>query len=84
MRAERAVQLIELFPAGGGDRDGDSEVFATLALAQLNGGGVKAGVEGVGNHRDGMHQTLNFEAHDFDREQRRVLNERLGAGYLRC
>ncbi len=40
---QRAVQLVELLAAGGGDGDGDAQVFAALAFAQLDGGGVKRG-----------------------------------------
>lgn len=83
MRRQCAVQLIQLLTAGGGDGDGDAQVFATLAFAQFNGGGVKRGVELVGNVGDGVHQAVHPQAHDFDGEKGWVLNQRrLGRGGL--
>src|SRR5674476_568340 len=79
MRPQRAVDLVKLLAAGGGDGDGHTQVLAALALAQLNGGGIKDGIELMGDLSNGMHQTLGFKTHDFDREKRRVLNQRLGA-----
>src|SRR5450830_334583 len=80
VRGERAVQLVELLAAGGGDGDGHAQILAALALAQLNGGGIKQGVELAGDQGDGVHQTVHLGAHDFDGKPRRIGNERLG-GY---
>lgn len=79
MCAQRAVQLVELFPAGCGNGNGHAQVFAALALSQLNRAGIKVGVKLGGDHGDGMHQAVHFEAHDFDGKERRVLYERLAA-----
>jgi hypothetical protein len=80
MRAERAVQLIELFAAGGGDGDGYAQVVAALALTQLNGGRVKHRVKFFGNHRDGVHQSVHFVPHYFDGKLGGILNQGLFVG----
>jgi hypothetical protein len=80
MGRQGPVQLIQLFAAGGGHGDGHPQVFAALAFAQFDGRGIKGGVKLVGDQGDGVHQSLHFDAHDFDGEKRRVLNERLVGG----
>src|ERR1035437_3726758 len=79
MRRERAVELVELLAAGGGDGDGHAQGLSAFALAQLNRTGIKCGVELVRNQGDRVHQSVHFKAHDLDRKQRRVFNQRLGA-----
>ena len=59
----------ELFAAGGGHSDGDAEVVAGLAGAQLDRAGVKAGVKLLGNHGDGMDKTVGLHPHDLDGEK---------------
>ena len=82
--AERAVQLVELLAAGGGDGDRHAQVLAALAFAQLNGGGVKSRVKLVCNHGDGMYQSFNLHAHHFDGKERGVFNQGFGAGDVGC
>ena len=81
MRAQRAVKLIELRPAGGCDGDGDAQVFAAAAFAQLDGAGIKSGIKLVRDVGDGRDQPVHFQAHHFDGELRRVLDQRF---LLRC
>src|SRR5674476_649008 len=61
MRPQRAVDLVKLLAAGGGDGDGHTQVLAALALAQLNGGGIKGGIELVRNQGDRVHQSVHFK-----------------------
>ena len=75
MRAQGPVQLIQLLSGRSGHGDGDAQVFAAFALAQLNRAGVKLGVELVGDVGDGVDQAIHFDAHDLDREQRGVLDQ---------
>lgn len=79
MCRQGAVQLIKLLATGGGHRDGDAKVVAALAFTELNGLGVKRGVELLRNHADGVHQAIDLVAHDFDGELRRVLDQGLCA-----
>ena len=65
---QRAVQLIELFAAGGGDRDRHTQVFTALAFTQFDGTGVKRRVELFCNVGDGSDQTLRLDAHHLDGE----------------
>src|SRR2546425_796670 len=60
VRGECLVQVIELLAAGGCHRDGDTQVFAAAAGAQLDGAGVKSGVEALGDLGDFMHQMLGL------------------------
>ena len=85
MRGQRAVELVELFAAGGGDGNGDAQVFAALAFTQLYGGGVEGRVELVRHRGDGGDQPVDLVAHDLDGELRGVFDQRflalrLGAG----
>ena len=68
MRRQRAVQLVQLLAAGGVDDDGDAQVVAAFAFAQLQRFGVKRGVKLVGDERDGVDKAVHFGAHDFDGE----------------
>ena len=68
MRGQRAVQLVQLLAAGGGDVDGDAEVIAAFAFPQFQGFRVKGGVKFVRNQSDGVDKTIHFGTHDLDRE----------------
>ena len=58
MRGEGAVQVVELLAAGGGDRDGDAQVLAAAAGAQLDAAGVERGIEAVGDVGHGVHEAV--------------------------
>ncbi len=75
MRRQRAVQLVQLLTAGGGDVDGDAQVIATFALPQFQRFGVKRGVKLVRHSGDGVNKAVHFRAHDFDGEGARIYDE---------
>jgi len=77
VRRQRAVNFVKLCATGGSDGDGDAQIFAAFALAQLDGGGVKVRVKLRGNMGNGLHQASHFQAHDFDREKRRIDDQRV-------
>ena len=81
MGTQRTVQLVKLLAAGSSDGDGDAQVFSAFAFAQFDGGGVKCRVKCLCNDRDGVHQALDLEPHDFDGELRGILNQRISAGW---
>jgi len=83
VRAQRAVQLIELLAAGGGDGDGHAQVVAAFAFAQFNRGGIKAGIEFLGDHGDGVDQAIHLVPHHLDGELGRVLDQGFGARNFR-
>jgi len=68
MGRQGTVYLIELFPTGGSDGDGDTQIVSSLAGAQLDRGGVKTGVELPGDVGDGSDQSLLVLPHDLDRK----------------
>ena len=77
MRRKRTVQLIQLLARGGGHGDGHAQVLAALAFAQLDRGGIKRGVELVGDVGDGVHQSdPSFDATTVE------LRESKGGKYL--
>lgn len=83
MGAQRAVQLVELIAAGGGDGDGHTQVIAALAFPQFDGGRVKPRVKLFGNQRDRVNQAIDFVSHHLDGERAGIFDQGLGAGNLR-
>ena len=83
MGRQGPVELVELLAAGGGDGEGDAQVVALFAVAQLDGAGVKAGVELLGNMSHGMYKTLYLGAHHFDGKAAGVLDQGLLTGAAR-
>ncbi len=68
VRRQRAVELVQLFAAGGCDGDGDAQVVAAFAFPQFDGFGIKGGVEFMGDEGDGVDKAIHFGSHDLDRE----------------
>ena len=83
VRAQRAVQLVELLATGRGDGDGDPQVLTALTFTQLNGACIEGGVKRMGNHADSVHQTIHLDTHHLDGKLGRVLNKRLSGRYFR-
>jgi len=77
--AQGAVELVELLTAGRGHRQGDAQIIARLAGPQLNGAGVKGGVELLGHMGQRLHKPIHFGTHHLDGKQARVLDERVFA-----
>ena len=76
VRAERAVQVIELLAAGGGDGDGQARYLppplarSSMVLAS------KLGVELLGDVRDRGHEAVSVDADHLDREGAGVVDQR--------
>ena len=80
MRGQGAVQVVELLTAGGRDAERHAQVVAPLAGAQFDAVGVKTRVELQGHLAHGFGKAVNHRAHDFDGENRGVLDQAVFAG----
>lgn len=76
MGAQRPVQFIKLFTAGGRNGDRHAQVFPGRAFPQFYGALVKLRVKVFGNLHDGMHQPVDAFTHDLDGEHAGVLDQR--------
>ena len=74
-----AVELIELFAAGGVDVQCQAQVLATARWPQFDPGRVKSGVKLFGHVRDGVDKSVDLEPHDFDGEHAGVLDQAVAA-----
>ena len=68
MRGQRAVQLVQLFAAGGRYVDGDAQIVAAFAFAQLQRFGIKSWIKFVRDEGDGVDEPVHFCAHNLDGE----------------
>lgn len=76
MAGERTVEIVQLLAAGRGHSDRHAQIFASTAGAQLHSAGVKVRVKFFGYLGDGMHEIFSMQAHDLDREQTGIFNQR--------
>ncbi len=77
MRRERAIQLIKLLAAGGGDRDSEPQVFATRAVFAGDRARIKRRIKLVRHMHDGRFKAIHIGPKHLDRKQAWVLDERL-------
>jgi len=80
--AQCAVQLVELYAAGGPDGQGQPKVFTAAAGALAQAGIVPIGVEMAHDHAHGVDKAIDLLPHDFDGEITGVFNQTVSAG--RC
>ena len=80
MGAERAVQLIKLFAAGGANGQGQAQVLASTAGALCHAVVAPFGVEVTHDHQHGFDKTCHLLAHNFDREVAGIVNQAVFMG----
>ncbi len=78
--AERAVQLVKLFAAGGANGQGQAQVLASTAGALCHAVVAPSWVEMAHDHQHGLNKTFYLLAHDFDGEITGVRNQAVVGG----
>lgn len=74
-----AVQVVQLFSAGGLDGQGDAQVIAGFAGAHFNGGWIEARVELLGHFGHGFCKAVYACTHNLDGKVARIFNQGLFA-----